>query len=104
MQKLMQVIWGRYANYLSVTDPMNFICSIDRNGHEFEILPSTVKFLKIPQTNLEIGVFCSRFSVDSPTTTLTSVAHTADAYKETHYKDGKSLWGKTKVLLASLQN
>lgn len=84
MQKLMQVVLGQWANYLSVTDSVNFICRIDadldRSGHAFEISLSTVKFSKIPQTNLhdtcgELRIlpsplvaweFSSRFSVDSP--------------------------------------
>lgn len=37
MQKLMQVILGQWANYLSVTDSVNFVCRIDadfdRSGH-----------------------------------------------------------------------
>lgn len=122
MQKLMQIILGQWANSLSVTDSVNFTGGIDADlgssGHAFETSLSTVKFLNIPQTNLhstcrELRIipsplvaweFRSRFSLDSPTTTLTSVAHTADAYRETYHNDGRLLWRKAKQLPASLQN
>lgn len=113
------------VNKLSVTDSVNFIggidADLDRSSHAFETLLSTVKFLRIPQTNLhgtcrelrilpsplvawELCSSCSRFSFDSPTFTLTSVAHTADTFRETHHNDGRLLWRKAKQLPASLQN